>query len=149
MVHIIFLLNLAISRNVKEFVSQFLDLRNRRYDFCKKAKNLNLNKRKEGKRCVTDSESRVSGSSSSRPRRHSPAISPRRRGLRPNQGHQRDPQTFANRLTPFFPMAEPPEGACRRSWRPGGGARRYAGALRPVERDLGFPTAPADYGEAS
>ena len=28
-------------------VSQFLDLRNRRYDFCKKAKNQDLNKRKE------------------------------------------------------------------------------------------------------
>jgi len=50
---------------------------------------------------------------------------------------------------PLFPMAEPPEMARRRSWRLGGGARRYAGALRPVERDLGFPTAPADYGEAS
>ena len=28
--------------------------------------------------------------------------------------------------------------ARRRSWRLGGGARLYAGALRPVERDLGF-----------
>ena len=38
--------------------------------------------------------------------------------------------------------------ACRRPWRLGGGARHYAGALRLVERDLGFPIAPADYGEA-
>ena len=45
-------------------------------------------------------------------------------------------------------MAEPPEGARRQPWRLGGGARRYAGALRPVERDLGFPTAPVNYGEA-
>ena len=36
-------------------------------------------------------------------RRRSPVISPRRRGLRPNRGHQRDPQTLANRLTPFSP----------------------------------------------
>jgi len=28
-------------------ISQFLDLRNRRYDFCKKAKNQDLNKTKE------------------------------------------------------------------------------------------------------
>ena len=34
--------------------------------------------------------------------------------------------------------------ARRRSWRLGGGARRYAGALKPVERDQGFPTAPVD-----
>ena len=52
-------------------------------------------------------------------------------------------------IDPLFPTAEPPEGARRRSWRLGGSARRYAGAFRPVERDLGFPTAPADYGEAS
>ena len=29
------------------------------------------------------------------------------------------------------------------------GALGLAGVLRPVERDLGFPTAPADYSEAS
>jgi len=52
-------------------------------------------------------------------------------------------------IDPLFPMAEPPEGARRRWWRLGGGARRYAGVLRPVERDLGFPTAPGDYGGAS
>jgi len=51
-------------------------------------------------------------------------------------------------VDPLFPTAEPPEGACRRSWRLGGGPRRYAGALRPVERDLGFPKAPGNYGEA-
>ena len=39
--------------------------------------------------------------------------------------------------------------AHRRSWWLGVGARRYAGALKPVERDLGFPTALVDYGEAS
>ena len=82
-------------------VSQFLDLRNRTYDFCKKAKNPDLNKRKGGKEGDTDSGPRMSGSSSSPPRRLSPAISPRRRGLRPNPGHQRDPQTLATRLTPF------------------------------------------------
>jgi len=49
----------------------------------------------------------------------------------------------------LLPTAEPPEMACRRPWPLGGGARRYAGALKPVERDLGFPTAPVDYGEAS
>ena len=27
-------------------------------------------------------------------------------------------------------------------------SQRYAGAFRPVERDLGFPTAPVNYGEA-
>ena len=43
---------------------------------------------------------------------------------------------------PLFPAAEPPEIACRRPWRLGEGARRYAIALRPVERDLGFPIAP-------
>ena len=42
-------------------------------------------------------------------------------------------------IDPLFPTAEPPERARRRSWRLDGGARRYAGALRPVERDLGFP----------
>jgi len=47
MVHFIFLLKLAISRNITKLVSQFLDLRNRRYDFSKKAKNQDLNKRKE------------------------------------------------------------------------------------------------------
>jgi len=45
-------------------------------------------------------------------------------------------------------MAEPPEGAHRRPWRLGGDARRYAGALRPVEHDLEFPTAPVNYDEA-
>ena len=45
--------------------------------------------------------------------------------------------------------AEPPEGAHRRRWPLGGGARRYARDLRPVERDLRPSTAPADYGEAS
>ena len=50
---------------------------------------------------------------------------------------------------PLFPTAEPPEMACCRPCRLGGGARRFAGALRPVERDLGFPTAPVHYGEAS
>ena len=82
-------------------ISQFLDLRNWRYDFCKEAKNLDLNKRKGGKLSVTDSGPHASGSSSSRPRRRSLAISLRRRGIRPNQGHRRDPQSFANRLTPF------------------------------------------------
>ena len=52
-------------------------------------------------------------------------------------------------IDPTFPTAEPPEGAHRRRWRLGGGARRYAGALRPVERNLRPSTAPADYGEAS
>jgi hypothetical protein len=52
-------------------------------------------------------------------------------------------------VDPLFPTAEPPEGACRRPWRLGGGARRYAGALGPVERDLRPSTAPVDYGEAS
>ena len=51
-------------------------------------------------------------------------------------------------VDPLFPTVEPPEGAWRRSWRLGGGARRYDGALRPVERDLEFPTAPVNYGEA-
>jgi len=51
-------------------------------------------------------------------------------------------------IDPLFHTAEPPEGACRRPWHLGGGAQRYAGALRPVERDLGFPTAPVKYGEA-
>jgi len=149
MVHFIFLLKTSHPRNITKFISQYLDHINRRYDFCKNTKNLDLNKRKGGKRCVIDSGYRVSGSSSSRPRRLSPVISPLRRGLRPNQGYQRDPQTLANRLTPFSPTAEPPEMACRQPWRLGGGARRYAGALRPVERDLGFPTAPVNYGEAS
>ena len=45
-------------------------------------------------------------------------------------------------------MAEPLEGACRRPWRLGRGAQRYAGVLRPVERALGFPTASVNYGEA-
>jgi len=117
--------------------------------FLQESQKPGFNKRKGGKLSVTNSGSRMSGSSSSRPRRLSPAISPQRWGLRATHGHQRDPQTLANRLTPFFPAAEPPEMACRRPWRLGGGARRYAGALRPVERDLGFPTAPADYGEAS
>ena len=53
--------------------------------------------------CVTDSGTRVSGSSSSRPRRRSPAFSPRLRGLRQNREHQRDPRSLANRLTPFSP----------------------------------------------
>ena len=52
-------------------------------------------------------------------------------------------------IDPLFPTAEPPEWACRRRWRLGGGARRYARALRPVERNLRPSTAPADYGEAS
>ena len=52
-------------------------------------------------------------------------------------------------IDPLFPTAEPPEGAHRRRWRLGGGARRYAGALRPVERNLRPSTAPANYGEAS
>ena len=51
-------------------------------------------------------------------------------------------------IDPLFPTAEPPEEACRRPWQLVGGARRYAGALRPVARDLGFPTAPANYSEA-
>ena len=34
--------------NITKLVSQFLDLRNTRYDFCNKAKNLDLNKEKEG-----------------------------------------------------------------------------------------------------
>jgi len=51
-------------------------------------------------------------------------------------------------IDPIFPAAEPPEMACRQPWRLGGGARRYAGALRPVERNLGFPTAPVNYGKA-
>ena len=49
----------------------------------------------------------------------------RRRGLRPNQGHQRDPQTLTTRLTPFSP---------RRSHRKGSpstmAARRRCSALR-------------------
>ena len=52
-------------------------------------------------------------------------------------------------IDPLFPTAEPPEGAHRRRWRLGGGARCYAGVLRPVERDLRPSTAPANYGEAS
>jgi len=44
-------------------------------------------------------------------------------------------------VDPFFPAVEPPERACRRPWRLGGDARRYTGALRPAEHDLGFPTA--------
>ena len=32
-------------------------------------------------------------------------------------------------IDPLFLTAEPPEGARHRSWRLGGGARRYAGAL--------------------
>ena len=52
-------------------------------------------------------------------------------------------------IDPLFSTAEPPEGAHRRRWRLGGGARCYVGALRPVERDLRPSTAPANYGEAS
>ena len=103
MVHFIFLLKLAISRNTTKLVSQFLDLRNRRYDFCKKAKIRIVNKRKRGKGGDSDSGPRLSGSSPPRPRRLSPAICPRQRGLRPNQGHHCDPQTLATRLIPFSP----------------------------------------------
>ena len=50
MVHFVFLLKLAISRNTTKLVSQFLDLRNRRYDFfARKPKIQILNKRKGGK----------------------------------------------------------------------------------------------------
>ena len=84
-----------------------------------------MNKRKGGKRCVIDSGSRLSDLSSSRPRRLSPAISPRWRGLRPNQGHQRDPQTFANRLTPF-----PHGGATERGLPSTMATRRRCSALR-------------------
>ena len=38
---------LAISRNITKFISQILDLRNWRYDFCENARNLDLNKREE------------------------------------------------------------------------------------------------------
>ena len=50
---------------------------------------------------------------------------------------------------PPFPHGGATGGARRRSWRLGGGARHYAGAFRLVEHDLGFPTAPEDYVEAS
>jgi len=52
-------------------------------------------------------------------------------------------------IDPLFPTTEPPEVARRRRWRLGEGARRYAGALRPVERDLRPSTAPANYSGAS
>jgi len=57
-------------------------------------------------------------------------------------------QDTSEPIDPLFPTAEPPEGACRRPWWLGGGARRYAGVLRLIENALGFPTAPVNYGEA-
>ena len=59
MVHFIFLLK----TNITKFISQFFDLRNWRYDFCKNAKNLDLNKREE--RTV---ESLTAGPARQRPR---------------------------------------------------------------------------------
>ena len=51
-------------------------------------------------------------------------------------------------IDPLFLTVEPPEGACRRLWWLDGGARRYAGVLRSVERALKFPTTPMNYGKA-
>ena len=68
MVHFIFLLKTSHLKEYHKIGFTIFDLRNRRYDFCKKAKNLDLNKRKGGKEDDTDSGPRLSGSSPSRPR---------------------------------------------------------------------------------
>jgi len=104
MIHFIFLLNTShLKKQHKICFTIFGSQKQEIWFFARKPKIRILNKRKGGKERVADSGSHPSGSSSSRPRRSSPAISPRRRGLRPNPGHQRDPRTLTTRLTPLLP----------------------------------------------
>ena len=149
MVHFIFLLKTSHLKEYHKIGFTIFGSQKQEIWFLQKAKNQDFEIKKRRERGDTDSGPHLSGPSSSRPRRLSPAISPRRRGLRPNQRAPTWSPNPSDSIDPLFPTAEPPEGAHRRRWRLGGGARRYAGALRPVERNLRPSTAPADYDEAS
>jgi len=100
MVHFIFLIKLATSRNIKKLVSQFLDHRNQRYNFCKNSSNPKSNK---GEREADRGDPWVNGPHRQRPESRGmtwPRRSRRWRGLGHGQEHHRAPHSIPHRMVP-------------------------------------------------